>query len=318
MLNLQNLARLLVCALALSGLGGCKTLPGESSRDEEFARLRAEGGFAIVEAETNRVVFAAMGADVVVEPQKGYCLDGASVAVTGEAAFALVADCMHDHLAVEQAKAEGAGGHEILLPRAFPGILTISVSGEPAYGPTPSGLDEFEALIRSASGRNLLSRGNNSAPGTIIGTKRIGGALYVLAEEPTTSGLSILAPRYWRAFAVIKDRLVLATVSGFRDHSIAEDAMLGFLAGQLAQLRRANGMRADREEDEIAQRMAGSFEVAATPEAISPPEPRVAKTAQVGSGPARAPAAPRRGADGGDRKSGSAPSRAPAPPRRTR
>ena len=284
---------LLAGVLAVLALAACET-PGLSGRDAEFARVRSAKGFAVVEASAERAVFVARGQRIVVEPPQGYCLDEGSVAVTRKAAFALVADCMQDHqVKLENGSGAGRAG-EIELPRVFPGILTISVSGEPAYGwETGAALDAFEEMLGTEAGLKLLGRGNSPAPGEIIATRRIGGALYVLIEDPAAADAPILAPRFWRAFMNTNGRLVLVTVSSFSDRPMAEDAMMGFLAQQMTQLRRANGLRINREEDEIARQMAASLDAAGQgwSTVIGSATPAVG----VGrAGPARAPVAPRR------------------------
>ena len=249
---------LLAGVLAVLALAACEN-PGLGGRDAELSRVRAERGFAVIEVTAERAVFAARGQRIVVEPPPGYCLDEGSVSVTRNAAFALVADCMQDHQAKLENGSTAGRAVEIALPRVFPGILTVSVSGEPAYGWEAGALDAFEALLGADAGLKLLGRGNSPAPGRIIATRRIGGALYVLIEEPSADDASILAPRFWRAFIDINERLVLVTVSSFSDRPIAEDAMMGFLAQQMTRLRRVNGLRVNREEDEIARQMAASF-----------------------------------------------------------
>ncbi len=310
---------LLAGVLAVLALAACEN-PGLGGRDAELARGRAEKGFAVIEVTAERAVFAARGQRIVVEPPPGYCLDEGSVAVTRNAAFALVADCMQDH----QAKLESGSGAgravEIALPRVFPGILTVSVSGEPAYGWEAGALDAFEALLGADAGLKLLGRGNSPAPGRIIATRRIGGALYVLIEEPSADDASILAPRFWRAFIDINERLVLVTVSSFSDRPIAEDAMMGFLAQQMTRLRRVNGLRVNREEDEIARQMAASFGSAEGQGGLTVVRAGRPAAALGQADPARAPVPRERvasaGASAGTGSSAPAPARAPAAPRR--
>ena len=253
---------LLAGALAVLALAGCET-PGESGLEAEIARQNYERGFAVIEASAERAVFSARGQRIVVEPPQGYCLDEGSVVVTRHAAFALVAECMQDRRAELENGAAAGRAVEIELPRVFPGILTVSVSGEPAYGSEAGAFDAFEEMLGTTAGLKLLGRSSRSAPGTITATRRIGGALYVLIEEPAAADAPILAPRFWRAFMNISGRLVMVTVSSFSDRPMAEDAMMGFLAQQMTRLRRANGLRIDAEEDEIARQMAASL---ATPE----------------------------------------------------
>jgi hypothetical protein len=291
---------LITGVFAMLALSACET-PGLGGRDAELARQRGENDFAVIEASAARAVFAARGQRIVVEPPQGYCLDEGSVSVTRNAAFALVADCIQDHRAELENGAVAGRVVEIELPRVFPGILTVSVSGEPAYGPEADALDAFEEMLGTGAGLKLLGRGHSPVPGRITATRRVGGALYVLIEEPTAEGASILAPGFWRAFIDINGRLVLVTVSSFSDRPMAEDAMMGFLAQQMSRLRRANGLPVDEEEAAIARQMVAGLGVAAgqgglTVVRAAQPEPRkrVANAARRAPAPASAPVAPRR------------------------
>jgi hypothetical protein len=244
------------------------------------------------------------------------------VAVNGSAAFALVADCM-DSSEVALAQNAGEGNLvEIALPRVFPGILTVSISGEPAFAQEPGALDAFEELLGADAGLKLLGRGNSTVPGKVIATRRIGGALYVLIEEASADRSSILAPRFWRAFIDISDRLVLVTVSSFSDRAIAEDAMLGFLTLQMAGLRRTNDLPADPEEDEIAESMAASLQLADGQGELTVTRSAEAVVTSDGTDPVRAPIPLQRGqvaSAGVEARTGAgafAPARAPAAPQR--
>ncbi|MHA1530115.1 MAG: hypothetical protein ACTSVG_13935 [Alphaproteobacteria bacterium] len=291
---------LLAGVFAVLALAACET-PGLGGRDAELARQRSAKGFAVIEVTAARVVIAARGQHIVVEPPQGYCLDEGSVSVTRNAAFALVADCMDDHQAELKSGAVAGRLVEIELPRVFPGILTVSVSGEPAYGWQAGALDAFEEMLGTEAGLKLLGRGHSPAPGRITATRRIGGALYVLIEEPVAEGASILAPGFWRAFININGRLVLVSVSSFSDRPMAEDAMMGFLTQQMTRLRRANGLPVDEEEAEIARQMVAGLGIAAGQgglTAVRPPPPapraRVASAGARSRAPTRAPLAPRR------------------------
>lgn len=304
-------------------LAGCENI-GFSGRDAEIARVRGLNGFAVIESDAKRAVFAVRGRRVVVEPPPGYCLDRDSVNVTQSAAFALIFDCLEDQR--DKMSKDGGEGEvvEISLPRTFPGILTVSISGEPAYGREARDLDSFEGLIEGEAGLKLLGRGNRQQPGRIIATRRIGGAFYVLIEEARTEVASILAPRFWRAFLDVRQRLVLVTVSSFSDRPIAEDAMLGFLARQIMRLREVNGLPPEEEETEIARQMEASLDIAVIGAAeLTVIRADIPAVTLDGVGPVRAPlppgrrmasAAPARGGTAGP--SSWAPNRAPAAPAR--
>ena len=315
----RRTTRLLGVVLAMAALAGCETV-GESGQDAEFARVRSNKYFAVISASPSRAIFSARGQRIVVEPPQGYCLDGDSVVVNRSAAFALVADCLDGH-EVAMAQEAGQGNVvEIALPRVFPGILTVSISGAPAFGREPGALDAFEGLLGADDGLKLLGRGKSTEPGKIIATRRIGGALYVLIEEAPEDQTSILAPRFWRAFIDISERLVLVTVSSFSDRTIAEDAMLGFLAQQMARLRRSNGLRADAEEDEIAASMVASLDLAGGQGDLTVIRSPDAIVTSDGIDPVRSPVPLRRGqiasVDVKTAGGASAPARAPAAPRR--
>lgn len=241
------LVPVLLPTLALLPSGCQNAERGLSGREAEFQRLEAERSFTVLESGKKRVVFSARGREIAVEPPEDYCLDEESIAVTARSAFVLVADCMNTD---ESEPANGAEEES----KVFPGILTLTVSGETAFGAEPGAMAAFESLLGTDAGARLLGRGDDSAPGRVIATRRIDGALYVLVEEQAAEGAdSILAPRFWRAFTEVNDRLVLVTVSGFNDRPLSEDEMLVFLAAQMAELRAANGLAPSADERQIVK-----------------------------------------------------------------
>jgi hypothetical protein len=309
--------------LAAVLLSGCE-YSGLNERDYGLSGRKSYKNFAVVEASTKRAVFKVRKKRIVVEPPQGYCLDDRSIAVTPKAGFALVAECLGSQSA-ELAQEAGSGNlAEAALPRAFPGILTVSISGEHAYGPDADALDDFEELLGSEAGSKLLGRGDNSAPGKVIATRRIGGALYVLIEATTANGSPILAQRFWRAFININERLVLVTVSSFTDRPIAEDAMLGFLAQQMVILRRVNGQLIDREESGIADNMMAALDVAGERGGVTQARAKTIRVASTRSAPLQVPIPPQRFASAGNGVGGpaprsasvSAPNKSPAAPHR--
>jgi hypothetical protein len=319
--RVKRSGRRLPWLLAAVALAACEN-PGYSGRDAEFERVSSMRGFAVVSAAPERAIIAARGQRIIFEPPQGYCLDEESIAVSNNAAFALIADCMQDHLAELTENGSSDNVREITLPRVFPGILTVAVSGETAYGTDSGALDAFEAMLGTETGLSLLSRGNNGKAGKIIATRRIGGALYVLIDEPSNGAAAILGPRFWRAFIAVSQRLVLVTVSGFNDRPIAEDLMMGFLALQMAQIRRANRLGADAEEDQIAADMTASLQLKGGRDGLTVVQAEEAPVRSDGINPERAPVPPQRGGAasatgiGETSGRGQAPLVVPYPPRR--
>jgi len=266
-------------------LAGCVTT-GESEVDAELIRRQGEKGVALASAGPTQAVFISKGQRVVVEPPDGYCLDEESISVNGSAAFTMVSECLSDHEAASRAGGDEREVVELALPRTFPGILTMSISSQPAVGNSPEALDDFEALLTSPQGQQMLGRGTGQTSGKVVATRQIGDALYVLVEGPGTAG-GILSTRFWRAFAGINDLLVLATVSGLRDSEDADDAMLAFLVRQIRKLRRANVMPAVAEETQIVVAMADGEGVRAGAVIVMSESENA--EASPGSAPAKAP-----------------------------
>lgn len=269
---------------AVLALAGCES-PGFSNKNAELARRHGEVGFAVLEKGDHRAVFAVNGRKVAVVPPKGYCLDQDSLSVTKRSAFALVADCLRTEV---KALAEDPGGP---AANAFPAILTITVSGETAFGAKPGAMSAFEALLGTPAGGRLLGRGEQGGTGRVVAAKRVDGALYVLVEERQAQGSdSIFAPRFWRAFTEINNRLVLVTVSCFNAKPLGDDRMLGFLASQIAALRAANDMSPGADGPEIANEVLAGLNTAPEPAATG----KGTRAARSRQAPAAAPMAPRR------------------------
>lgn len=312
----RALVRAGAAGLVLGLLSACQTTGGFetrglSARDAEIARQKAAKGFDIVSETPKRIVIRARGKEVAAEPAEGYCIDAKSTKVTKLSAFVLISACLdaEDGVLFKHGGKDGKGAPD---PRpdlraakaAFPGILTITVSGAKALGTEAASMDAFEALLNSKDGSALLGRGNGDSHGEVIATRRSGGAIYALIGE--ADGASpIFAPHFWRGFIDINDRLVLITVSCFSDRPVADDMMLSFLAKQVARLRAANGMPAVKDEQKIAALADidlsgapigrnGVRIVTHAPRRAPEPASRVALVAAVGTAPNKAPEAAKR------------------------
>ncbi len=224
-------------AAALMMTSGCLER-GFSTRDQELERLK---GFALVSAEPSRAVVAARGRQVVVEPADRFCVAEESVETSLKSAFMLIGDCVGD-AALEQATTTELG--ELQLPRALPGIITVSISGDAMFNNAETEaqtLDDLMAFLQTPKGLSMLGRdGKLSGDVQIVDSRTLGRGLYVFIEESTVENLSLLSERFWRAFVELNGRLTIVTVSGFRDRPISDQAMLAYLTNQVVHLRQAN------------------------------------------------------------------------------
>jgi hypothetical protein len=300
-------------------LSGCLQLePGLSGRDAELSRTGSAtpaeaapgGAFRIVEAGPARAVVSARGRRVTIAPVEGLCLAGDALDTSGAGAFAVIAEC------VAEGRAEGEA-----LPPGFAGLVTVSVSGEPMFGEggRERALRRLRDFLGTVPGLALLGRNGSGRTVEMVESRRIGDSLYVHVHDRHQGELALLAPDFWRAFVEIEGRLVLVTVSGFRDRPLPEDEMLAVLAAQVARLREANGMAPEAAERALA-RGAGAVLVpvarraegtrpaagdpalraadASEPTGTPPPRRRPAASAGARPAPAVAPRAPARPAQG--------------------
>ena len=226
---------------ALGGLGGCAEMGlerGFSGRDAEWTRTHGPGDFAVVSASHSRAVVSALGQQVAVEPANGFCLAEEAIETSDRSAFLLLGDCAIEDPAQSVPPAEGA----LDLPTGVPGIITVSISGDPGFsrlGSDAGDLADLQSFVGTPEGRALLGRGGDGDDVTVADTRRIGNTLYVLVED-TDGGVPVLAPRFWRAFLELNERLAVVTISGFRDRPLPEEEMLRHLGDQVRQLQVAN------------------------------------------------------------------------------
>lgn len=216
-------------------LAGCE--PGQfgfSGRDAEWAR---RGAFSVVSASAQRAVLSAEGNRVAVEPSPGFCLAEDEIETSDRSAFVLIGDCMMESAPM--------GDGALDLPPGMPGIMTVSLSGDPGFsgsGASDRDLSQLEAYLETQEGRALLGRGGDGSQVSVIDTRRQGDTLYVLVEDRDGEAVPVLAPRFWRAFVELNERLAVITVSGFRDVPMNEEVMLRHLGDQVRQLQLANAV----------------------------------------------------------------------------
>jgi len=284
------LLRATALGAALTGLlAGCQTTgtTGRSLVAEELARLETNALFRVEEVDPELAYVTADGARVAIRPVEGLCLTSESIELTESGVFAVIADCLTETDPERSGRTE-KGETVYRLPPPFPGLMTLSVSAEPMFdrpGDRDGALDEMERFLASPEGLALLGRNGSPDKVEMVEAKRLGDALYVHVKDGATGGLPLLAPEFWRAFVEVRGRLVLVTVSGFRDRPLDDGVMLAVLAAQVARLREANEAPEVAREVELAESVAdylngraAQIVVAGEIAPISPPRNRVATT----------------------------------------
>lgn len=219
-------------------LVGCVNEPGFPGRDDEFSRLRGQAGpFNVVSVNHERAVVSARGRQVAIEAAEGFCLAKESIETSGRSAFAMIADCVLDDPQSSKRAAAAA------LPQGVPGIITVSISGDQGYtrdGDGAGTLSDLSKFLETSEGRTMLGRGGAGQSVSIKESRTIDNGLYVLVEDKNTDLIPILAPRFWRSFVDLNDRLTVVTISGFKDKPLGSDEMLKYLVNQVKTLAYAN------------------------------------------------------------------------------
>jgi hypothetical protein len=242
--RLPGLRRVLASVALLGGLSGLASCAemglerGLSGRDAEWERASAPGDFSVVSASHARAVVSALGKQVAIEPAYGFCLAEEAIETSERSAFLLLGDCAIEDPAGSGAPVDGA----LDLPSGVPGIITVSISGDPGFSQPDSqagDLADLQSYVETPEGRALLGRGGNGDEVRVADTRRIGNTLFVLVED-TNGGVPVLASRFWRAFLEVNERLAVVTISGFRDRPLPEEEMLRHLGDQVRQLQVAN------------------------------------------------------------------------------
>lgn len=215
----------------------CMVTVGESSVENELTRLDAIRGIGLVSATPLEAVIAARGAKVVVRPAPGSCIARDSIETSELSAFLLLTDCALERLSHgESDAATSEDGERLIVAPGFPGLVTISVAGEPR-APLP----RLKSFLESPEGQAELGRGVIGEEVEIENLRIVEDVLFVLAKDRDPEAVPLLSRTFWRAFTEVSDRLVLVTVSGFRAHELGEEAMLEQLVDQVLALRIANG-----------------------------------------------------------------------------
>jgi hypothetical protein len=146
--------------------------------------------------------------DFVVSAPDGFCIDAASIKNTPQAGFVLMADCA----ALRGKKRKVDQSRSLMLTAA------ISAPLDSVDSVTPKALKQF---FDTAQGRTTLSR--NGDPSTVFSSMEImpHDILILHIRDSSPAQIMGLAQDDWRAFVVIKGRLVTLTAAPFVNASVA-------------------------------------------------------------------------------------------------
>lgn len=289
MSGLRRSLALLLVGLTAQGLSGCGLEPGESVIDAELARVKAKNGFAVLSANVRKAEIAAQGKRIRIEPAPGLCIAEDSISVARGGAFAMIADCLPEarvqpavgtpasETTASETATPAAPAPDLALPPSFAGVVTVSIAGARGFEGSSTSrewLDGMESFIATPEGLQLIGRGGTPESVQIENVLRIDDALYLLVEDHAQDGLDLFAPRFWRAFVRLNERMLLVTVNGFAARPVTEDEMMSVLALQMSHLREANGGAASERELRLARRAEPELRGLGTDEALAVNAPK--------------------------------------------
>ena len=227
---------------------GCdqRGLPG--MRDE-WERRRAEQ-FFVMSASSEAAVISALGKEVAIRPAEGFCLSRESIETSSRSAVALIGDCA---LEGDVNSATRSSKGELNLPRSLPGIITVSISGNPEVRSSGLDADRIEEFLQSKQGKSLIGRSSDGSGVTIHESRSSEDVVYLLVEDSNGGPVPILSDTFWRAFMTLNDRLTVITISAFRASPIGVESMLEHLTEQVETLRVANADGTEEMHELIAQ-----------------------------------------------------------------
>ncbi|MEL6768388.1 MAG: hypothetical protein AAFP17_14495 [Pseudomonadota bacterium] len=220
--------------IAVSLLSGCMVSPGAPTLEAELTRVRDGAAFRVISVSPQEAVIDARGRPVVVSPGPGSCINPDTLDLADNAAFMLLTDCALELGASNGQASATRAGERLHLDRGFPGLVTVSVSGD-ARGT----LESLERFVASDAGKVRLARGSDGGGVEIAEMREIDDALFVLARSIEQT-VPILSNEFWRAFVEVNERLVLVTVSAFQANELEKEAMFTEALGQVEALRAGN------------------------------------------------------------------------------
>ena len=209
---------------------------GFSGVQAEWERRKSQQ-FYVVAASSEAAVISALGQELAIRPTEGFCLSRESIETSSRSAVALIGDCA---LQADVSTAKRSARGELKLPRSLPGIITVSISGNPDTSENSFDFNEIEEFLQSPQGRSLIGRTPDGSQVKIKESRRDGDAVYVLVEDKNSGPIPILSDTFWRAFVTVNDRLAVVTINGFRASPLGVETMLGHLSEQVVAMQQAN------------------------------------------------------------------------------
>ncbi len=196
------------------------------------------------------------GAGVKIAGPEGFCIDPKYRKASGDTAFVLLASC-----------AAITGSSRAQAP-SHPAVLLASVGG-PTSSPVTENLNDLDGLLRSETGRELLSRANDPSTVEVLESFAMDDTLFLRVRDTSPNDQPGLADEYWRAITDIKGSGVTLSVMGSSAQPIKANQGLEIVRSYVTQVKARNGEGPASEP--LAQQIPQSVQAQpVTPPSITP------------------------------------------------
>ena len=217
------------------------------------------------------------GRSLQIAGPRGYCVDAASIEVSGANAFALLGPCpviSRSPLAPHPDRAA---------------ILTATFGPATTQGGVQQSAQRMEAFFRSDAGRAALSRSGDAGSVLIMDSFFNDGVYYLRARDSSPAIVPGAAPDSWRAWFDLPGQIASVSVTGTTSQPLSPDQGLDLTRRFVSVLRERNGAPGGDDTAPLPAPGTAPPPVAATPPAASPPPEMAAAAPPPAAEPAPAP-----------------------------
>ena len=215
------------------GLAACLALAGCGGGFDGSVLSTSNGGsgsslFGALTGNAGQREATVGGARVKIAGPNGFCVDPEYRKASGDTTFVLLASC-----------AAITGSSRAKSP-AYPAVLLASV-GEPTSSPVTADLGDLDGLLRSDTGRGLLSRANDPSTVQVLESFAMDETLFVRVRDTSPNDQPGLSDEYWRAITDVKRSGVTLSVMGPSSQPMGANEGLQILRSYVAEVKARNG-----------------------------------------------------------------------------
>ncbi len=168
-------------------------------------------------------------AQIKIAGPEGYCVDPTSKKVSGNTTFLLLASCS----AITESSRAATPQH--------PAALLASV-GDPTGQSVAADLPGLDNLLRSETGRGMLSRSKDAGTVEVLESFAMDDTLFVRVRDTSPNEQPGLSYEYWRAILDVKGSAVTLSVMAPREDPFSINTGLQILRSYVAEVKARNGL----------------------------------------------------------------------------